>query len=276
MPRIKIIVLYSLTLFLCQHLLAQDNVWRVGINAGTGYYQLYNKNDWNADPTLIYPVKSKPTNWTVGATATYSWGKHWGLSSGLLLAKNKQEFQAARNPNILVPDPNEFYSITNEFNYLKLPFNFQFSTNNKATHQFRVSAGLQTSFLMSYKERFLQTSTGFRSESETRNKTVTGLTPNNGNATYDRFLYNRFLLGSVAEFAYCFKTSDNWLFTFGIRGEYDLTNAENHKARVVENGLLKWVSSLKRAVDNNIDLRPKTLNRAVGLFLSANIPVDIR
>jgi len=273
MRLLKIISLSITTLFLCQPLLAQERVWRVGIHAGTGYYQLYNKNDWNADPLTIYPVKSQPTNWTIGATTTYTWGVHWGLSSGLLISNNKQEFRALTSP--LVPDPNESYSIKNEFNYLKLPLIFHFSTDNQAKHQFRFSTGIQTSFLMNYTERFLQTGTDFRSESETRNKKVTGITPNNGNATYNEFLYNRLLIGSFAELSYCFKTSENWLLAFGIRGEYDFTNAENHDARVVENGLLKWVSSLKRAVDNNIADRPKTLNRSVGFCLSASIPVDI-
>jgi hypothetical protein len=265
------------TLLLCQPLLAQDRVWRVGIHAGTGHYQLYNKNDWNADPILIYPVKSEPTNWTVGATTHYNWGKHWGVGSGLLLSKNRQEFRAERNPSSPFPPGSESYSIKNEFNYLKLPVTFQFSTNNLARHQFRVSIGLQTSFLLSYRERFLQTNVGFRSESETHNKVNTDLSPNtSGQVFFDRFWYSRFLIGSVAEFAYSFQTSDNWLISVGLRGEYDFTNAENHKARRTDTGQFVWTSSLKRVVDDNIADRPKTLNRSVGLFLSVCIPVAMR
>jgi hypothetical protein len=70
MHLLQFVVLSISTFFLCRQGLAQERVWRVGIYAGTGYYQLYNKNDWNADPVLIYPVKSEPTNWTVGATTT--------------------------------------------------------------------------------------------------------------------------------------------------------------------------------------------------------------
>lgn len=256
-----------------KNILAQEKMWRVGIHAGTGYYQLYNKNDWNADPVLIYPIKSQSTNWTVGATTTYAWGKHWGLSSGLLLSKNRQEFQEAKDPDILVPDPKQFYSITNEFNYLKLPVSFQFSSNNESKHQFRASIGLQTSFLLSYREHFLQTSTGFRSEFETRNKFKTAIATGT-NQNYDRFWYKRWLLGSVAELAYNFQTKDYWLFSIGIRGEYDVSNAENHKAKLVENGQLFWQSGIKRYGYGNIADRPKTHNRSWGLFISTSLPVS--
>lgn len=265
------------TLLLCQPLLAQDRVWRVGIHAGTGHYQLYNKNDWNADPILIYPVKSEPTNWTIGATTHYNWGKHWGVGSGLLLSKNRQEFRAERNPSSPFPPGSETYSIKNEFNYLKLPVTFQFSSSNEKRHQIVISAGLQTSFLLNYTERFLQKNPGFHSENEIRNKVSRDIdNPNNPNTLFSEFLYHRILLGVYSAINYRFKFANSWLFDIGIYSTYDITNAENRKAKNVENGQPFWQSGIKRYGYGNIADRPKTLNRSVGLFLSVSIPVAMR
>ena len=118
---------------------ASQHTWYVGLHFNPGTYQLYNKNDWNADPILIYPVTGKLNSWTVGPTATYIWSKHFGASSGLLYQHCKQEFLAQKQSGS--PDPLIYYSITDEFNYLKLPINFEYSTNNEAKHQFITSLG---------------------------------------------------------------------------------------------------------------------------------------
>lgn len=274
--KLPIRTLLLLSFLLLTRTAVSQQVWHGGIHMGTGYYQLYNKSDWNADPVLIYPVKSSADNWTIGATTAYTWGKHSGLSSGLFYSKNRQEFLKEPDPIGMNPDPLDYYSITNEFHYLKLPIKFQYSTNNQARHQFLAAAGVQASFLMDYREHFLQTSTGFRSEYEWHNKKGTALSPNNGDDSFDRFLYRRLLAGLSGELAYRLKLPDGWLFTLGVKGEYDLSNAENRKAKNVETGGYWWSSGIKRyGYGGPVENRPKTHNRAVGLFFSASIPLDI-
>lgn len=268
--------LLILVLLILSRPVAAQRVWYLGIHMGTGYYQLHNENDWKADPLLIYPVQSSKDNWRVGATATYTWDSHLGVSSGLLLSRDRQEFRSQKDP--ASPDPLELYSIKDEFQYLKLPLNIQYSTHNEAKHQLVVGAGLQTVFLLDYREHFLQRSSGFYSESEVHNKVNKDLdSPGNPNGTYSAFLYKRLLLGFSGTIGYRLKCYNGWLVEAGLRGEYDLTNAENRKAKVVETGKYWWTSGIKRyGYGGEIESRPKTHNRTIGLFLSVSIPVDIR
>ena len=269
----KIILLLSINLTITMYA-ASQRTWYVGLHINPAMYQLYNRNDWNADRILIYPVTGV-NSITIGVTATYIWNKHFGATSGLLYNRCKQEFLAEKQPDS--PDPVFYYGITNQFNYLKLPINFEYSTNNNAKHQFVISAGLQTSFLLGYREHFLQKSTGFYSEYEWRNKKGIGLSPNNGNDTYTEFLYSRLLLGINTALSYRMKFNDGWIFQIGLKGEYDLSNAENRGAKNISNNTDFWSSGIKRyGYGGSIDNRPKTLNRILGLYLSASIPVSVR
>jgi hypothetical protein len=249
-----------------------QKTWYVGIHIGTGYYQLYNKNDWNADPILISPVKGKPTNWTAGATTTYTWGRHWGLSSGLLLSKNRQEFMAEKDPSS--PDPLEYYSIKDELQYLKMPVSIQYSTNNDAKQQLVFSGGVQASFLLDYREYFLQKSSGFHSEAEWHNKILRAIATG-VDSKYNKFIYSRFLIGLNSTIMYCLGLSNGWKLSLGVKGEYDITNSENRKSKRIETGDYFWNSGVKRYGYGDIKDRPKTHNRAVGVFISASIPVAV-
>ncbi|MGG9970545.1 outer membrane beta-barrel protein [Ferruginibacter sp. SUN002] len=253
-----------------------QRTWYVGLHINPGTYQLYNKNDWNADSTLIYPVTGKLNTITIGATTTYIWNKHFGINSGLLYNYCKQEFFVKRH--WADPDPLVYYNITDEFNYLKLPINFQYSTNNNAKHQFIGSVGLLTSFLIDYREHFLQKSTGFYSEYEWHNKTGTAISVNNSKAYYDKFIYNRLLLGINSTVSYCLKFTDGWKLKIGIIGEYDFTNAENRKAKRIDNNALFWsTTGIKRYGYTIVGgERPKTHNRSLGIFINASIPISIR
>ena len=272
----KIILILVICLTITKYA-ASQHTWYIGLHFNPGTYQLYNKNDWNADPTLIYPVTGKLNSWTVGPTVTYIWSNHFGVSSGLLYQHCKQEFLAKKDPND--PDPLVFYSITDEFNYLKLPINFEYSTNNEAKHQFVASFGLQTSFLMDYREHFLQKSTGFYSENEIHNKISKDIdNTNNPDGTYSSFIYKRLLLGMNSKVGYRFKFNDGWLFEIGIKGDYYLTNAENRKAKFIPNNNADfWASGIKRyGYGGSIDTRPKTHNRTWGIYISTSIPISVR
>lgn len=254
---------------------ASQHTWYVGLHFNPGTYQLYNKNDWNADPILIYPVTGKLNSWTVGSTVTYIWSKHFGASSGLLYQHCKQEFLAKKDPSS--PDPLTFYSITDEFNYLKLPINFEYSTNNEAKHQFVASLGIQTSFLMDYREHFLQKSTGFYSEYERYNRKGTAISSNNSDSKYTKFLFSRLLVGLTSSISYCLRFSDGWKLKIGVISDYDLTNAENRKAKNADNDQLFWSSGIKRyGYGGSIDTRPKTHNRSWGIYISTSIPISVR
>jgi len=268
-----------LNIFICLTITkyaASQHIWYVGLHLNPGMYQLYNKYDWSADPILIYPVKGKVNSVTIGLTTTYIWNKHFGASSGLLYNRCKQEFLAINNPSSPI-DPNFYYGITNDFNYLKLPINIEYSTNNQAKHQFVSSFGITASYLLSYKEHFLAKFTGFYSESEINNKKQTAISPNNGNAIYNEFLYSRFLLGINSALSYRMKFDNGWIFQIGLRGEYDLTNAENRDAKNVTTNVKFWTYGLKRYGDGGpISNRPKTHNRSLGVFINASIPISIR
>lgn len=255
---------------------ASQRAWYVGIHMGTGYYQLYNKNDWNADPLLINPVRSSLDNWRIGATTTYTGYKHLSVSSGLLLSKDRQEFQALKDPDN--PNPQDSYSITDEFHYLKFPLNIQYSTHNEAKHQLVVGAGLQTAFLLDYREHFRQVSGISYYESEIHNRVSKDLdNPSNPDGTYSAFLFKRLLLGLSGTIGYRFKFYNGWLVETGVRGEYDLTNAENRKAKHIPTEKYFWTSGVKRyGYGGAVENRPKTHNRSIGLFLSVSIPVDVR
>jgi hypothetical protein len=262
----------SVTLFAA----AQQRTWYAGLHLNPGTYQLYNKNDWNADRILIYPVTGKVNSLTIGVTGNYIWSKHFGASTGLLYNRCKQEFLAEKQPDS--PDPIFYYGITNEFNYLKLPVNFEYSTNNQAKHQFVVAVGIQASFLLNYKERSLQKSTGFYSEALYTNKTGKDIdTPTNSEVKYSAFWYNRFLIGANIHIGYRLQIKDGWLFNLGINGLYDITNSENRSARNISNNANVWTYALKRyGYGGPISNRPKTHNRSLGAFISASIPVSVR
>ena len=271
----KTILLLSINLSIAMYA-ASQRTWYVGLHINPAMYQLYNKNDWNADRILIYPVTGKVNSITIGATTSYIWGKHFGISSGLVYNRCKQEFLAEKQPDS--PDLLDYYGITNEFNYLRLPINFEYSTNNNAKHQFVISAGLQTSFLLGYREHFLQKSTGFYSENEIHNKISRDIdNPNNPAGEYSAFIYNRLLLGFDSKIGYRLKFNDGWLFEIGVRGEYDLSNAENRDARNVSNNAPFWSYGIKRyGYGGPIENRYKTHNKVWGLYISASIPVSVR
>ena len=273
----KTILLLSINLSIAMYA-ASQRTWYVGLHINPAMYQLYNKNDWNADRILIYPVTGKVNSITIGATTSYIWGKHFGISSGLVYNRCKQEFLAEKQPDS--PDPIFYYGITDEFNYLRLPINFEYSTNNNAKHQFVASLGLQTSFLLSYKEHFLQKSTGFYSEYVWRNKNGSGTSSvpgYNQPSTYTEFLYSRFLIGLNSKVAYRLKFNDGWLFEFGVKGEYDLSNAENRGAKITTDNEPFWNYGLKRyGYGGPIESRPRTHNRSLGFYISASIPISVR
>lgn len=253
----------------------QQHNWYLGLQGGSSYYQLYNRIDWQADPILIYPVVGTVNSSTIGATITYTWGKHLGLGSGLLYNKCKQDFSALKDPGD--PDPIFAYSITNEFNYIRVPVNIEFSSNNNATHQLVASLGLQTAFLVSYKEHFLQKATGFYSEAEYYAKTGHAISDNVPDLHYTKYLYNRFLFGINSKIGYRLKVSDGWLFEAGIAASYDITNAENRSAKVVSTDKYFWTTGIKRyGYSLTGGDRPKTHNRSVGFYISVSIPLSTR
>jgi hypothetical protein len=267
-------VLFSIVVLFTKPAVAQQRVWYVGLYFSGGSYQLYNKNDWNADPILIYPVTGKLNTRTVGATTTYTWNKHLGVNSGLLYQHCKQDFLAQKQPDS--PDPLTYYSITDEFDYLKLPINFEYSTNNEAKHQLVASLGLQTSFLTDYMEHFLQKATGFYSEAEWHNKVLKHISETANNEYSTAFLYKRFLLGLSTRVSYRMKCNDGWLLEIGATGDYDFTNAENRMAKLTTTNAKLWSSAIKRSsYGGGIENRPNTHNVVWGIFISASIPIHI-
>jgi hypothetical protein len=269
---VRILIVSISILYFKSEISAQEKKWYVGIHLNPGKYELYNKNDWNADSIFIYPVTGNVSSITLGATSTLILNRHIGLTSGLLYQRCSQEYLAKNDPNL----PNDYWAMENTFKFLKIPINVQFSTNNEATNQLIVEMGLQTSFLLTYSERFLQRSTNFYSESLLRNRVAKDIdNPSNPNTEFNRFVYKWFLVGANSKIGYRLLLKNSWMIEVGLNGYYDFTNAENRKAKSSENGALFWSGGIKRGGFGDINTRPKTHHRSIGAFVNISIPVSM-
>lgn len=275
MKPLKTVATLLFLVFLSQATTAQQRIWYTGIHLGTGYYQLYNKNDWSAERFRFYPITGRLNAWTVGATADYYRDNHFGFGAKLLYSRYQQDYTRDDVANG-TPDA-KFIQIT-KLRYLKLPLLLHWSSNNQAKQQVQISIGIEPSYLLSYKDYYYQSYPPYAPTSiEIRNKKSVALTANNTTKPID-FIYRRFLIGTIGQVAYCFKTADNWRFSAGLNADYDFTNAENHKAKVYQPNGEKptyWVQDLKTFGTRLINERHKTHNRSAGFFISASIPISV-
>jgi hypothetical protein len=240
----------TLLLLALMHFGFAQEGWQLGFELNPSYYMMLNATDNNAPPDVLRVtvpiIIEAPRAWAIGAKAFYGFNEHLGIQTGLRYSWGRQDYTFDYpNPDpafIKLPDG----SITTELNYLQLPLSFQYQLINKFDDVFYFSAGVAPAWLFHYYEQYITYThtTVFPPDGKYE---VTVQTDINNDVRWTRsvdgqiteeyenednliWLYQKFMLFSVAEIGYKRYFNNGWGLNFGFNGYTSIVNPENHVA----------------------------------------------
>ncbi len=276
--------------------------WYWGFNLHPFTYWHYNKVDYdlgyfNNEPfnnrvlTVVSPDFVKPTNFAGSLSLTKYFDNERFFSEVYLdFATQKQKFRYFEEIKL----PKLTYSFDEEIvqirkNYLKVPLIFGVNLNPGDRMILQVKAGLQASLLLNYRfHRSIKyervTVDNVKVSSDTTNYYLSGKNYS-GNFTNPKsefseekedWILRRFEVGAISQVGMTYFITDDLLFTFNVRGEYDFTNADNLKAKSTGNWLWYENSSAFFGIYNNVPIteRPKSHNIRFGLEFGLRFRID--